>query len=146
MTYYQDLEPNNYFQLANDVRLISIGWLNNDFDFPTGFVTWNFFSKLCELAQNPWQPFLFRGYHHCELCQFPNHQETYKASNNLFIPFNNVIYVAPEMILHYINVHHYLPPAVFIEAVIQCPDMRSMEYKKSILNNGGKGLIDLAKI
>jgi hypothetical protein len=129
MTYYQDLEPIDYFRVTSDVPLRSVGWLSKDFVFPRGEVSWDFFSKLCELTKNPWQPFLFRGFHVCELCQFKNYERTCKGTNNLFIPFNDVIYVAPEMILHYINEHHYLPPAVFIEAVMHCPDMQSIEYK-----------------
>jgi hypothetical protein len=49
--------------------------------------------------------------------------------------------VAPELIVHNIAAHWYKPPDVFIEAVLACPDMRSMEYKKAILNNRGRELL-----
>ncbi|WP_139215492.1 DUF7919 family protein [Lysobacter sp. cf310] len=86
---------------------------------------------------NPWQPFVTAGLHSCELCQF----DAPKFSANIFIPFEGRIFVAPVGIVHYIAAHWYLPPSRFQEAVMHCPSMRSMEYKKAILSNGGRPLI-----
>ena len=146
MTCYQDLEAIDYFPVDKDVALRAVGWLGTKFKFSTGKVSQQFFNKLCELAENPWQPMISPGFHICELCQFQNYEHTARGTNNLFIPFNGAIYVAPELIVHYINVHHYLPPIVFLDAVIQCPDMQSIDYKKFVLQNGGKGLIKLTKL
>ncbi|MCB0036494.1 MAG: hypothetical protein KDE51_20820 [Anaerolineales bacterium] len=51
------------------------------------------------------------------------------------------IYIAPEGILHYIAQHWYRPPDIFIEAVMACPEMHSMAYKKAFLDNGGRSLL-----
>ena len=44
------------------------------------------------------------------------------GANNLFVPGEGLIYVAPSMIAHYIDAHAYDPPAVFWEAVMKCPE------------------------
>ena len=133
MTCYRDLDPINYFPIGDNVPLQAVGWLGKEFEFQTGRVSQQFFEKLSELAENPWQPFIAAGFHTCELCQFSFFEHTSRGTSNLFIPLNGVIYVMPSLILHYINAHYYLPPEKFIEAVIQCPAMKSMEYKKLLL-------------
>jgi hypothetical protein len=45
-------------------------------------------------------------------------------------------YVAPELILHYIDQHGYSPPAEFQQAVLDCPTMRSVAYLQAILKLG----------
>jgi hypothetical protein len=51
------------------------------------------------------------------------------------------IYVAPVGILHYIAAHWYKPPMAFVEAVMACPPMQSMAYKRELLANGGRVLM-----
>jgi hypothetical protein len=55
---------------------------------------------------------------------------------NVFVPGNDKIYVAPELILHYIDQHGYSPPAEFQQAVLDCPTMRSVAYLRAILKLG----------
>jgi hypothetical protein len=63
------------------------------------------------------------------------------SRKDLYVPANQVIYVAPELIVHYIDAHQYLPPQVFIDAVLACPEMRSMDYLKALLRGGGNKLL-----
>ena len=42
------------------------------------------------------------------------------------------IYAAPDMIFHFVKVHHYCPPAEFIEALDQAPDPSSDVYVASL--------------
>lgn len=58
------------------------------------------------------------------------------GANNLFVPGEGVIYVAPSMIAHYIDAHAYEPPAVFWEAVMKCPEMWSDAYGQALILNG----------
>ena len=37
------------------------------------------------------------------------------------MPAGSILYVAPEMVSHYVNVHEYLPPKDFVEAVMAGP-------------------------
>ena len=58
------------------------------------------------------------------------------GANNLFVPGEGVIYVAPSMIAHYIDAHAYEPPRVFWEAVMKCPEMWSDGYGQALMLNG----------
>jgi hypothetical protein len=71
VTCYKDLDPIDYFPVGNDILLQAIGWLGKELEFQTGRVGQQFFNKLCESAENPWQPFISAGFHTCDLCQFP---------------------------------------------------------------------------
>ena len=52
--------------------------------------------------------------------------------SKLWLPDDGIVYVAPSLILHYIDAHGYSPPVEFREAVIACPPMRSIDYLKAI--------------
>lgn len=58
------------------------------------------------------------------------------GANNLFVPGEGLIYVAPSMIAHYIDAHAYEPPSVFWEAVMKCPEMWSDAYGQALILNG----------
>ncbi len=137
MSWYEDLSPIDYFGSEASTHLRAVGWLARDHPYPVGETDRETFERLRELLKDPWQPCIAAGGHECELCQFDGQM----GSSNLFVPGNGVLYVAPELITHYINSHRYLPPAEFIEAIMRCPDMRSMDYKKAILENGGRALV-----
>ncbi|MEJ2155068.1 MAG: hypothetical protein P8X96_07015 [Desulfobacteraceae bacterium] len=136
MAEIKDLERCTYFPLDCDC-LVAVGWLSGDTNFQKGSVEKDFYEKLFEFAKDPWEPVASAGIHECELCQF-NQPGFYR---NIFVPYKGKIYVSPEGIVHYIAAHWYQPPNVFIDAVLECPEMRSMEYKKAILANGGRGLL-----
>jgi hypothetical protein len=75
------------------------------------------------------------GPHFCDFCRI----STVGGVANLFIPGEGVLYVAPELIVHYVDAHEYAPPIEFQRAVLACPPMRSAAYFKAILANGPKG-------
>jgi hypothetical protein len=52
------------------------------------------------------------------------------------VPGDAKIYLAPELILHYIDQHGYAPPSEFQQAVLDCPTMRSIEYLRAISELG----------
>jgi hypothetical protein len=135
MTSIRDLEPCQYTPVECDA-LVAIGWLGKEAAFETGPVAERFFRKLMEFCADPWQPVASAGFHFCELCQF----EAPAFSANVFVPYQGRIYVAPVAIVHYIAAHWYQPPQIFVDAVVTCPAIRSMDYKKAILANGGRNL------
>jgi len=55
---------------------------------------------------------------------------------NLFLPADGFIYVAPSMIAHYIDAHGYDPPSCFWEAVRNCPEMRTPDFRQAMSANG----------
>ncbi len=140
MTHSNDLEPCRYLPVPSD-GLISVGWLSRGCKFETGEVSPAFFEKLNHLCREPWQPVVSAGVHECDLCQF----EGPRFNANVLVPFDGLIYVAPVAITHYIASHWYKPPDIFIHAVNACPPMNSMDYKKAILANGGRGLVQGSK-
>lgn len=149
MTYYADLSPCHYFPSDLDGRLLAVGWLDAEFPYPKGNVDAQFMAKLVELFVNVWQPGLFMGRHECQFCRFTGGPTAFEFKNNtvcigasnLFVPASGFIYVAPSLILHYIDSHGYAPPEAFQRAVMECPPMKSMPFFKAILANGGRGIV-----
>jgi hypothetical protein len=123
--------------MTDDIALVAIGWLGRDIQYPTGEVAVDFFEKLSALCRHPWQPVVYIGLHCCELCQY----QGIPFTGELYVPGRSCIYVAPVGVVHYIATHWYRRPQVFIEAVMACPPMRSMDYKRKLLENGGRGLL-----
>jgi hypothetical protein len=117
--------------------VVAVGWLGTEAAFETGRVSEPFFCRLKDLCSAPWQPVASCGFHVCEFCQF----DAPAFSANGFVPHQGKIYVAPVAIVHYIAAHWYRPPQIFADAVMTCPPVRSMDYKKAILANGGRNLL-----
>ena len=99
------------------------------------------------MTQHSWTPLLATpaAIHFCDLCQFTGnsvanytrhtgnkpHYPVSAASNmSVWVPVQGIIYVCPTNITHYIDVHGFLPPREFCEAVLRCPPMRTMEYSR----------------
>ncbi len=127
MTHYPDLSTSCMVEQGPQVRVV--GWLNPGFPFETGSVSPEFMSKLKQQCVTPYRPMVLMGAHECEFkpdsstqCQAPGHK-------NLWIPgANGCLYVAPEMIVHYIETHGYKPPEEFIQTVLAAPAQKSPEY------------------
>ncbi len=138
MTWFEDLSECDYFGLEPAVALRAVGWLERGRPFKTGAVDPSVYRRLCELRRNPWQPVVSPGLHECDLCQY----EGATGSSNIFVPGSGILYVCPELVTHYMNVHGYAPPDEFCRAVLACPPMRSISYLKAILANGGRLLVN----
>lgn len=135
MSRIDDLEPCTYLPLPSE-NLVAVGWLDLSSKVEHGHVSPDFLERLKSLCKEPWQPVAAAGSHACSLCQY----DAPKFSDNVFVPYQGKIYVAPVAIIHYISTHWYVPPEVFISAVNACPTMNSMEYKRALLANGGRHL------
>jgi hypothetical protein len=109
-----------------------VGWLSADHVYAEGGMERNLRARLGQLLENPWNFVLFMGHHTCELCL------AHDSNGSLFVPGGNVVFAAPVAIDHYVDVHRYLPPKQFLDAVVDCPPMGSEEYLSALLNAGGK--------
>ena len=153
MAYYVDLSPCDYFVEAGRARFLkSVGWLECNKPYTKGEVSEMFFLKLCQLIQNPFYPPawpIFMGYHSCTLCKprftaiveetyFQQYKVRSVDKQILLVPSDGFLYLAPIHIAHYVDAHEYQPPAEFCQAVMDCPEMRSMAYLKALLENGGR--------
>lgn len=58
--------------------------------------------------------------------------------SNLWVPDpeRRCVFVAPSMVVHYVDAHGYQPPVQFVEAVTVCPPMRSVGYLRAIKECG----------
>jgi hypothetical protein len=130
MAWYEDLAPCDYFGSECATCLRAIGWLEHGRTFTTGRVGNEVYSKLVELLKEPWQPSIFMGFHRCDLCQYDGES----GMRNLFIPAHGVAFVAPELVIHYMNAHAYRPPDEFCAAVLSSPEMRSVPYLRAMLS------------
>ncbi|MGE0434769.1 MAG: hypothetical protein AB7S36_21115 [Planctomycetota bacterium] len=121
--------------------LRGVGWLDRGTPFETGAVAEDFVVRLRSLLQAAFQPVIFPGVHTCDVCQYNGAI----GSSNLFVPGDGVLFVCPELIVHYISAHWYRPPDVFIESVMRCPDMGTPEYRRAFLAAGGRGWLRAMK-
>lgn len=143
MAYYEDLRPCDYFGHVEG-RLLAVGWLDRAHGHPKGTPPRPFFESLARLSADAWQPFATAGRHACELCIFTGGPAELRVrdvsvvlgATNVFVPGRDAVYVAPSLVLHYMDSHEYLPPDEFRLAVEQCPPMRSMAYLKALREQG----------
>jgi hypothetical protein len=136
MTYVADL--------AGTGRLRQVGYLSGAHSFVTGMTSEAFFDRLVGLEEHP---FLFAcGYYNCDIRRCgrnprslePQPSLRYKdrtlflGDTDIYVPGEEVVYVAPSLILHYIQHHQYQPPSCFVEGVLNCPEPLSEEYCAAI--------------
>lgn len=143
MAHYPDLGPCDYFG-PTDARLVAVGWLQPGRPYSQGRVSLQFFEGLARLLENPWQPFAVAGRHPCEFCVFTGGPAEIRVGgtvvslgmSNVYVPSEQGVFVAPSLVLHFIDAHGYAPPRSFQDAVAACPTMRSLDYLKSIRGHG----------
>jgi hypothetical protein len=119
---------------------VAVGWLAADRAYTRGEVEPESFFALAALLRNPWSPAVLAGRYPCPFCRFTGGPWSMHVDGSaitlgtglVFVPSESRIFVAPSMILHYIDAHGYAPPPEFLAAVRACPPMRSMEYLKRL--------------
>lgn len=104
--YYEDLSPFEYGMAYPEC--LNIGWLDEGQPYEKGNVPDGFVKKLEEL------PVLMKhmGHHDCPFCG----KEI--SSVVKFAKGDNINYLTPGMISHYVEKHEYKPPQEFIDAVM----------------------------
>lgn len=139
-----------YISPDDPARLVHVGWLERGHEFRRGEVSRQFFAKLVDLCSAPYEPFIAMGSHDCDFHQFTRGpaQLTFEGKtvpdlfrSNVFVPDGVRIFYAPSAIVHYIDALFYHPPESFIEAVMKCPPVSSIEFKKLFLVSGGRTLL-----
>lgn len=156
MAYYKDLSVCKYFDGSGDYRygfeknkrLIAVGWIDyKDLedvekkgikatmcDFSTGDVPKDFLDKLKKIAASKKEFMYYLGWHDCSVCPENSYRtpEDQMLYGEIFIPYQGRIYAAPNGIIHYIEKHHYLPPRIFIDAVMACREVVDKKYMDEI--------------
>jgi hypothetical protein len=125
--FFSDLSKYKYVHLNENIKVINIGWLQKGNVFLTGETPIQFRQKLVMLLDRCCVNQM-RGTHYCDFCSNryediritdQNGRRCLLGSAELWVPSpdESQIYAAPNLIIHYIQAHNYLPPLEFISAV-----------------------------
>jgi hypothetical protein len=127
VAHFEDLTP--YRFLGNRPAAVNIGWLSLRQPYDKGPVAADLVETLRELAVlNPTNQ--TRGFHTCEFCEdqkvIPQTTAVWKGqvrklgSAEIWVTSSaGVTYASPDLILHYIESHEYLPPKEYLQAISQ---------------------------
>lgn len=136
MTHFADGSPCAYFPASCGDRLRAVGWLEPEHAYARGPVDRAFVFTLASLFVGVREFACAAGRHQCRLCRFSHETAPFQidgltvrmGASNLLVPAGEFAFMAPSLVLHYLDAHEYSPPAPFVEAVLQCPPTDSREY------------------
>ena len=126
--FVEDLSTHAYFARGDNVR--AVGWLEDGHPFARGPAPADFLAALKTHVASAYQPFIFMGVHLCSLCEKLGLRR--QGHHNLLIPTADLLYVAPELVVHYVEDHGYQPPPEFIAAVLGCPVQQSPAFMEML--------------
>lgn len=145
MSWLEDGAPCKYFGAELTPCLRGVGWLERGKPFTSGPLDERIHGKMKGMreellnARLGWLlKLMYLGRHYCDFC---SGQNAAWGSLNFLIPGRDFLFVAPELILHYMVVHAYRPPEEFCQAVLDCPPVPSTEYLEAVSANGGDVLL-----
>jgi hypothetical protein len=127
MSFFPDLGRESLVASGDHVR--AIGWLHPDHPYSKGTVPAEFLTRLKELIARSSDSAkalyfgAFAGFHTCEFCGRTH------GIGNFGVPSGDLLFVAPEMLVHYIEQHGYSPPTEFVAAVLRSPLPDTEEYQ-----------------
>jgi hypothetical protein len=107
----------------------AVGWLSADHPYDQGEIPSETLVRIREFA-NLWGEStdalgwgVLMGTHTCEFCRRA------RRTGNFGVPQADLLYVAPELLPHYVEQHGYRPPAEFLAAVMLSPLPGTPEYR-----------------
>lgn len=109
-----------------------VGLIKNCFN--TGNVSDKFTHKIQKIIEKSsyseaalsWIFDLEFGSHTCGLCG------NVEGAGIFGIPSDKILYIAPTMILHFIEEHRYLPPRQFLDSVMDSPMPGTKDYEDAV--------------
>lgn len=135
MAVYKDFSKYEYDNVKLN-NVINIGWLGGVGSFQIGNVSEEFIKNLWEYYKCPF--FTTRKVYQNEkldgywkfFTAFLNGREIGLGSSEIRVldKKKGVVYASPNLIIHYIINHNYLPPQEYIKAVIEGPKPNSKDY------------------
>jgi hypothetical protein len=123
VTYFADLTPYTYFD--GEADSVNVGWLEPGHPMPTGDAPSGFVERLTVLAEDRVNQ--TRGPHVCGFCvraaQAAGDDGWFayvaRGSAEFRVHGPTVTYAVPQLIVHYVTDHNYLPPKEFCDAVLR---------------------------
>ncbi len=117
---------------------LAIGWLDKRSEFETGYVSDRFVAQLGRFCH----PSVLVGSTHAKRpCGFHCKDIEPVVIDGEKFPLGRAeirvigeedIFASPDLIYHYVTVHKYRPPKVFVDAVLHGPQPDSAEYRALI--------------
>lgn len=138
--YYPDLSEYSYgrfdeklktqYSLDDETVFLNVGWLDNEHEFETTDPDPLLLQKMFDRFQEEGN--MMRGYHNCPFCMDerfvdPNYfmvftefgdKRRWMGSMEIFVRHGNVVYIAPNLVFHYVEKHSYRPPQAFCDALL----------------------------
>jgi hypothetical protein len=130
MTWFPDMGTASMVDTGDHIR--AVGWLSDQYPYTQSKVSAEFLARLWDFARRWYDSTealgwgFFMGLHSREFC------DEYMAGGNFGIPSNGLLFVAPQMVAHYVEVHGYCPPESFIAAVMESPLPGTKEYLAAV--------------
>jgi hypothetical protein len=123
MAYFEDLSEYTYDVEFARPGTKTVGWLGRGHSFPTSPPSDDILDLLWVLCST--SVALQRGVHACEFCPSGSGYLSERNEKRLLLGAAEIrafseaghIYAAPNLIYHYVLVHHYQPPDKFVEAL-----------------------------
>jgi hypothetical protein len=118
--YFPDLTPYADYDRP-DHRIFRVGWLEKSEPFETAQPPEGLVESLQK--QLPFRVLRTRGWFKCHLCkrreylQLDEYKQTLGGAE-IWIENGQVTYACPDMIIHYVDDHHYKPPKAFLTALM----------------------------
>lgn len=143
--YYPDLQSYCYSLPFSLQSVLAVGWLDGAHAFTLGHVEMHLVEKLKTMAiEQPAQQ--ARGFSSCEVCGLEQvlieHRgvERRLGSAELWIPdavVQGSAFAAPDMVIHYIVDHGYLPPEVFLRSlrIVDCTQWNGAVESERIIDS-----------
>src|SRR6266508_988065 len=103
MSFFQDMGHESIVAAGEHVR--AIGWLHSNHAYTQGAVSIEFLGRLKQFVAQSSESAdalyfgAFGGFHTCEFCG------NAFGINNFGVPSDGLLFVAPEMVLHYVERH-----------------------------------------
>lgn len=122
--YIKDLCPYIYMNQEPNLNILAVGWLGKEYDFPRGPVPDGTLDKILQLCFIPINQ--TRGFHQSPFIKLPSigYPVEYNGSKMLLgsaeikvVGQGGIVYLAPNLIYHYIRDCNYLPPEKFLNAL-----------------------------
>ena len=126
--YYKDLTKYEYDKTrVNWLRKINVGWLDITKDYPKGKTSKLF--SYCLFVICVFQVNAMMGYHPCSFCKTNssalgtkeklfNVETTLGSAEIRVIGIDATVYASPNLIYHYVTIHHYKPPVLFVISTV----------------------------
>jgi hypothetical protein len=137
MTWFEDLTPYSYLAPysyisritpATSPPTLNVAWLERNRWFPQGAASNAFIVRLGALVEHA-RTQDTRGWKFCSLCpptnesniNWSNPNESHACGNAEIraVGRDGIRYASPTLVLHYVTVHNYAPPQVFVDAVLR---------------------------